>query len=128
MVSSLIVREDRTLTAIWGLAAILALVVFGLWAFVSGRYLILIGATLPLGIFVSIYLLMSGLKQRILGQLRRSFGENTMQIATAIMDYFEVPMTILISVAITLFVFAAIVLIVIYGIWEAWAAAGVAAR
>lgn len=118
---------DRLLTAIWGFAAIVGLVVFGLWAVAYGRYLILICATLPLGIFVAIYFLMSGLKQRILGQLRRSFGENTMQIATAIMDYFEVPMTILISVAITLFVFASIVLIVVFGIWEAWSAAGAAA-
>lgn len=117
-------EEDRGLTVILGLVIGLGLFIFFFWTVAFGHYFIFIGVSIPLAVFFSIFFLMSGLKKKILGQLRHSFGENVMKIATAIMDFFEVPLTILITVAVSLFIFAAAVLVILHQVWTLTAVSG----
>lgn len=116
--------EDRGLTVILGLVVGLVLFIFCFWAVAYGHYFLFVGVSIPMAVFFAIFFLMAGLKKRILAQLRTSFGENTMKIATAIMDFFEVPLTLLLSVVVTLFIFAAAVLVILAQIWSLAAAAG----
>lgn len=67
---------------------------------------VFIGIIVPIIIFLSTYWLVTGMGKRILGSLRKAFGENVVKIAGAIIEYFEVPLTIILSVCLTLFIMA----------------------
>ena len=67
------------------------------------NFVLILGVLVPIIVFLFSYLMMSGLKRKILARLANSFGENVTRVAMAIIEFFEVPMTILLAVSLTLF-------------------------
>lgn len=66
---------------------------------------ILVSVMIPLVIFMGISYIMHLFKKRVQTQLNATFGQNVVKIASAIMDYFQLPLTLLLSLLITLFIF-----------------------
>ena len=75
---------------------------------------VLIGFMIPLTIFVGISYIMDLFKRRVQRHLDESFGHNVVRIASAIMDYFQFPLTLLLSVTITLLIFAYTLMAIAY--------------
>jgi hypothetical protein len=76
--------------------------------------LIFVGILIPLITFFVVFVLMSVQKKKIQGLLNESFGANVVKISTAIMEYFELPLTLLLSISLTMFFFAFSVLAVLF--------------
>lgn len=74
---------------------------------------VFLSVIIPIIIFLSTYWLVTGLRKKILSSLKKTFGDNVVKIASAIIEYFEVPLTIILSVSLILFIMAvsAVVLI-----------------
>lgn len=83
-------------------------------AIVTKSALFFLGFLIPLLTFFTIFVFMSLQRKKILKRLNVSFGENVVKISSAIMDYFELPMTLLLSITLTLFFFAFSLLAVIF--------------
>jgi len=73
-----------------------------------------LGFLLPLMTFFIIFVLMGMQRKKILKNLNESFGQNVVKISSAIMDYFELPLTLLLSVTLTIFFFAFSVLAALF--------------
>jgi uncharacterized membrane protein YesL len=67
---------------------------------------LLLGFLIPLITFVVIFYVMTLFKKRILNNLNDSFGPNVVRIAGAVIDYFELPLTLMLSITMTLLFFA----------------------
>lgn len=61
---------------------------------------------IPIIMFLSTYWLVTGLGKKIILQMRKAFGENVVRIVSAIIEYFEVPLTIILTACLTLFILA----------------------
>jgi len=72
-----------------------------------------LGVTIPIIIFLATYWLVSGMRKKILISLKKTFGDNVVKIASAIIEYFEVPLTIILSVSLTLFIIAISAIVII---------------
>ncbi len=75
-------------------------------AVTTGSVFLLLGFLIPMVTFIVIFYIMSLFKRRIQSQLNEGFGPNVVKIASAVMDYFELPLTLLLSITVTLFFFA----------------------
>lgn len=73
-----------------------------------------LGVAIPLLTFFVIFIFMTLQRKKILKQLNVSFGQNVVRIAEALMDYFELPIMLLLSITLTLFFFAFSVLALIF--------------
>lgn len=96
-------QEDPALRIILVLLLLLVLAFALIFSVIYTNFVLLLGVVIPIIVFLASFLLMSGLKRKILARLAASFGENVVKVAGAIIDYFEVPMTILLALSITLF-------------------------
>jgi hypothetical protein len=67
---------------------------------------LLLGFLIPLITFIAIFYVMTLFKKRILNNLNDSFGPNVVKIAGAVIDYFELPLTLMLSITVTLLFFA----------------------
>ncbi|HNW94192.1 MAG TPA: hypothetical protein PKM88_14895 [bacterium] len=67
---------------------------------------VFLAIVVPIIIFLSTFWLVTGLGKKNLNLLRKTFGENVVKIAGAIINYFEVPLTIILSACLTLFIFS----------------------
>lgn len=99
-------REDPVMKVI--LFAILFLVIGFSFviAIYTGSVFLLLGFLIPVISFVVIFYVMSLFKRRIQSQLDESFGPNVVKIASAVIEYFELPLTLMLSISVTLFFFA----------------------
>lgn len=75
---------------------------------------VLIGFMIPLITFMGISYIMYLFKRRVETHLNESFGSNVVRIASAIMDYFQFPLTLLLSLTITLLFFAFALMAIAY--------------
>lgn len=75
---------------------------------------ILIGVMIPVMTFIASTLIMRRYKEKVQSQLNISFGENVVKIASAIMDYFQFPLVVILTGVITLFLFTCVVLAIAY--------------
>lgn len=103
--------EDRTfkgvLTGIMGLLLLIAVMVSVRY----GNIFVFLGILVPILIFVTIYLLIAGMKKKITRSLETQFGDDVMIVATAFMNFFEVPLTVIVGVSLILFVLSISLLI-----------------
>ena len=68
---------------------------------------------IPLVTFFLVFVWMAHQKNKILGLLNESFGTNVVKIATAIIGYFELPLTVILAICFTMLFFAYSVLVVL---------------
>lgn len=84
-------------------------IVIGIALYISLRFQIVVlflGFLLPIIAFFLVFVFMSLQKKKIQKHLNESFGQNVVKISTSIMEYFELPLTLLLSITMTLFFFA----------------------
>ena len=107
-------EKDSILKLTFMAVMVVAIIVLFAIAFITRNALLFLGFLIPLLTFFIIFLFMSLQRKRILRQLQSSFGQNVVRISAAIMDYFELPLTLLLSITLTLFFFAFAILAVIF--------------
>jgi hypothetical protein len=100
------VKDDPVLKVILFAILFVVIGVAMLIAITTQSIFLLLGFLIPLVTFVVIFYVMSLFKRRIQNQLHDGFGPNVVKIASAVMDYFELPLTLMLSITITLFFFA----------------------
>lgn len=106
--------DDPALRVILVLVLLLTLTFALILSVLYASFLLFLGFVVPVIVFLASFLLMSGLKRKILARLKASFGDNVVRVAGAIIDYFEVPMTIVLAVLITLFLLVFSSLLIVF--------------
>ncbi|MEW5693593.1 MAG: hypothetical protein AB1765_09895 [Candidatus Hydrogenedentota bacterium] len=106
-------KEDNSMKYILVSILILVLLIAIIISIRYGNIFIFLGILVPIIIFMTIFLLISGMKKKITKALEKKYGDDVMIIATAFMDFFQVPLTIIVGVCLILFVLAVSCLIFI---------------
>ncbi|MEK8023683.1 MAG: hypothetical protein AAB229_07740 [Candidatus Hydrogenedentota bacterium] len=90
------------------------IVIAGVEAGRGDAIFVLIGFMVPLITFMGISYIMYLFKRKVQSHLNETFGSNVVRIASAIMDYFQFPLTLLLSISITLLFFAFALMAIAY--------------
>ncbi|RMH53972.1 MAG: hypothetical protein D6679_14520 [Candidatus Hydrogenedentota bacterium] len=108
-------KSDPIVRGIW-LTILVIVTGVALWvSIITGAVFLFLGVLIPIITFIIIkFIFMPLHKEKIQRALNESFGQNVVRIATAIMNYFEFPMTLLLTIALTLLFFAYSVIAVVF--------------